>query len=124
MENASVYLVEVATLTQQVRDQHGYQSLLSEPLQLKRGLREDLFHHFLQEVEMNDPCGVQIVQVQELLNSLEVVHNMHSQFSVGLCYLLLFKQLNMLADLRNKLLDDVLLSIISRESQNLCEEKR
>ena len=72
---------------------------------------------------MDDPCGVQTVQVQELLNTLELVHNMHSQFSVGLCYLLFFKQLNMLADLRNKLLDDVLLSIFSSESENLIKEE-
>jgi hypothetical protein len=58
MEDASVNLVEIATLAQQVRDKHGYQTLLGEPLQLKRGLREDLLYHFLQEVEVNDPCGV------------------------------------------------------------------
>ena len=72
---------------------------------------------------MNDPCGVQTVQVQELLDSLELAHNMDSQFFVGLGNLLFFKQLNLLANLRNKLLDDVLLCVTSSESEDLIEEE-
>ena len=72
---------------------------------------------------MNDPCGVQTVQVQELLDSLELAHNMDSQFFVGSGYLLFFKQLNLLANLRNKLLDDILLGVTSSESQDLIKEE-
>lgn len=72
---------------------------------------------------MNDPCGVQTVQVQELLDSLELAHNMHCEFFVSLCYLLFFQKLNLLANLRNKLLDDVLLGVTSSESENLIEEE-
>ena len=72
---------------------------------------------------MNDPCGVQTVQVQELLDSLELAHNMDSQFFVGLCYLVFFKKLYLLAYLRNKLLDDVLLGVTSSESEYLIQEE-
>ena len=72
---------------------------------------------------MNDPCGVQTVQVQELLDSLELAHNMDSQFFVSLGYLLFFKQLNLLANICDKLLDDVLLCVTSSESEDLIEEE-
>jgi len=48
---------------------------------------------------------------------------MDSQFFVGLGYLLFFKKLYLLAYLRNKLLDDVLLGVTSSESEDLIEEE-
>ena len=72
---------------------------------------------------MNDSCGVETIQVQELLNRLELVHNMDSQFSVGLCHFLFFKKLDVLPDLRNELLDDVLLRVMSSKSKNLTKEQ-
>jgi hypothetical protein len=48
---------------------------------------------------------------------------MDSQFFVSLGYLLFFKKLYLLAYLRNKLLDDVLLGVTSSDSEYLIEEE-